>query len=360
MSADPQEPHEEPSPELPRQSVRPREPGNARGDGNQHEKARPPASPASTRDFARLAQRLSAWTSKCALSALILVVGVAFARQVMYFWASDSSGGNSPRSELAPDTGVGEPGRQHLVAFGDQHWAISDRIVHGGRPQVLDALRAECRRTVAAGKTPIDPPRKEEIRFLAFLAKQKPDEQEPGKWRVYQIDGVFPMAVGISDAPASFGSEQDPSRVASQGGRVVTWGLAFPKGPGAWSLFAFQPTGTALTAPSVVDEVVIPPNCQKTVSIRAAGGGVVVAFRGPTQPDAWKHFFDEWFKQRGLKAVGSWEAIGPSWHRQAVSPAGKAAGAVDVQFGPDEREGMAGLILVSGKTAPERPGKKSD
>ena len=81
--------------------------------------------------------------------------------------------------------------------------------------------------------------------------------------------------------------------------------------------------------------------------MRVAGGGGIVAFRGPLRPDAWMAFYDQDFRKRGWKPGGPWQKRGSRWSgRYRESPAADA-GAVDIQFGPDDRGGMTGLLMIT-------------
>ena len=79
--------------------------------------------------------------------------------------------------------------------------------------------------------------------------------------------------------------------------------------------------------------------------------GAAVGFVGPHEPTAWKAFFDRSFQQRRWTAQGSWRRSGSTWHARYARTPDQPEETIDVQFGPDGRGRLTGLLLVTPPTA---------
>lgn len=296
--------------------------------------------------FGLAARRISSWTTNCMLSAVILVAGLAFGRQVLDWWAADETGTPEPPPQLAMTDGLGDPARGHQLQFGDAPLAMGREMVVGDREEVAKALEASCREMTAAADLPDDVPGSSETRFLASLVGESPVAEEPGEWQVYQVEAGFPMVAGVRTVASGSGTAE-PEQVAQGARRVVTWGLAVPAADQAWALYTFHPVSAATGPTTNLAELPLPPASRKTMSIRAVGGGTMVAFSGRPEPIAWKTFFDGWFREREWTAVESWRRSGSTWHRRYAGTGDQPTERIDVQFGPDGRGRLAGLLMIA-------------
>ena len=209
----------------------------------------------------------------------------------------------------------------------------------------------------------LDPLRLPQFRIRPFLGAN-PVEQQPGEWQLYELNEAFPMVVGVRPQPPPSGPEAKKhdaeKNLAREGRSVVTWGLAVPAAPDAWTVYTFQPEPPAGTQDSAGWEVPIPPECTRTDSLRVVGGGALVAFHGPQTPgnqspgnptpENWTDFYDRWFAGHNWKGIGNWRNSGPAWHKRFRAPDDESAGSVDVHFGPDDRGGAAGLLMITPST----------
>ena len=296
--------------------------------------------------FALLARRISSWTTRFVLSAMILVAGLAFGRQVLDWWAADEAEPTDNPLTLAMTDRLGDPTQPHHLEFGDARWALVRETVLGTRQQAVAALRARCRELAVSSGLPDDVPAPSEDQLLASLRGQRPVAEEPGRWSLYELKAGFPMVAGVRGGAS--GSEPGPEEeVAGGPPRVVTWGLAAPTGEQAWTLYAFHPAARASGLPSDLPRISLPPDGRKTLSMRVSGGGALVAFRGPSQAGGWKPFFDRRFRDRGWTAAGSWQRADSTWHLRYVRRADRRTQTVDVRFGPDGRGGTAGLVMIA-------------
>ncbi len=364
-----------------------------------------PTSPSSSRPlppkphgFAALAKRISVWTTNSLLTLLVLVAGLGFGRQVLKWWAADASPpGNSIIGSFGDD--LGDPAQLHTIQFGDASWSLSRQSIAGDKESMIERLRATCRDVLntkprpavapeslrstdtrpraaegaTAGRGFVGEPPASEQKFLTFLSDAKPADESPGEWRVYEFHEAFPMAVGVAKAAPESGSaphapREEPnvtrsvtstpdvtrsvtstkaeagSNLAQAGYRVVVWAVALPTAPGEWTLCRFEPNTSPAKAGSGLVDVALPPGVRRGLTLRAGGAGIA-AFHGPIHPEEWKRFFDDWFRSRGWQAATGWQATGAAWCAKFAAADG--GGAVDVRFGPDDRGGSSGLLMMT-------------
>ncbi len=309
---------------------------------------RPPNDHPPPRGFAALAGRISRWTSRVLLSAVVVAAGVGFARQVLQWWRDDAAA-SAPPSFPAP--GVGDPWATHEVIVGEQPWSIVRQAFEGDAEAAVDALLAACR--TAAGETdggPLPPPGPEERDLLARLAAGEPDAHAPGGVSLYSLPDGFPMVVGTrpgdQGGPAGVGA-QPPDRDP----RIAAWGIAVPATPTNWSLYTFRPnttTGDGSAQPAgnraAADGPAppLPPGCRRLMEVRAVDGGRSIVFVGPAPPGEWKEFYDGWAVEAGLQRQGGWRPSRGAWYAtyRSALPGGGAV----VDFHLDQGRG---LILVA-------------
>jgi hypothetical protein len=306
-------------------------------------------------DYARLARRISATTTNCLLTAVVLVAGLGFGRQVLRWWAADpddSSGASRPDETF---DSLGDPRRLHTLQFGDQPWALRRLSITGDRQAAGTALRVACRDVVRQDRLPDQPPAPAESNLLSRLVTRAPAEQEPGKWRLYELTEVLPMVVGTRPQPAA--ADAPPGKnPAAMNDRVVVLGVALPMGPEAWTLFSFQPGGPVGQPIAGLPAVPVPAGCRRTLSMRVAGGGAILAFEGPQEPSTWISFYDGWFATHHWRTAGGWQESGARWHARYTPPAQEPAASVDVHLGSDGPHRSTGLLMLSPFASGRGPG----
>ncbi len=307
--------------------------------------------------YAALAKRISVWTTKGLLSAMVLVAGVGFGRQVLIWWGNN----DVPTTRLLTAESLGDPGQPHSIRFGDAAWSLRRRSIFGDRDEAVAQLRAECRELLGAIKPRplVAPPGRggsstatpafgatDGRGFMSLLSASTPVDREPGKWRLYEFRETFPMAVGVA-RPSTSPSEPENGQadLAQLGYRAIMWAIAVPAGANQWTLCVFRPADSPMGEESGLVEVPIPPGCRRTLSIQAGGGGIV-AFGGPDRLDRWKRFHDDWFADQGWRQSVHWRSAGKAWYAKYVAP-DYIGGAVEVRFGPDGRGGLSGLLMIT-------------
>ncbi len=294
--------------------------------------------------FASVAKRISSWTTNGLLTAIVLLAGLGFGRQTLKWWADACPPGN-PAVGLATDV-LGDPRQLSTIQFGDNSWSLRRRSITGDKNKAIEQLRAACGEVLRADPPAGQPPRAEEEKFLAFLTDAVPVDQQSGKWRLYEFHATFPMAVGLA-RPVRIVKQAFPSaqgNLAQAGYRVVTWGIAVPTGEAAWTLCTFQAAAASAEGSAGPVEVPLPPGGHRTLLMQA-GGGRTVALSGPDRPAHWKRFYDDWFARQGWRPAASWRPFGTAWHARFAAP--DRATSVDIQFGPDDRGGLNGLLVMS-------------
>jgi hypothetical protein len=255
--------------------------------------------------FARVARQVSSWTSKGILTVVILVAGLVFGREVLTWWGSDMTAAPQLARGVAVGEGLGNPAEPHWLQFGDQSWSFTLQAAGGSAKEVAATLRANCRATTQAAVVPDDPPGPAEQDFLRSVAGRKPVEEEAGKWQLYELEGAYPMVAGVLGTQRAEPARSNVAPVPSPhfARRVVTWGLAVPKGPNTWTVYAFHRAPRPGASEQYLSEVALPPGALRTLAIGAAGGGGMLSFRGPPEVETWKQFFDSWLGSRGWNAA---------------------------------------------------------
>ncbi len=322
--------------------------------------------------FAALAKRISAWTSKGLLSAMILVAGLGFGLQVLRWWATDKATPEGGRATvgLLPTDALGDPSQPHQIDFGDGGSWMRRQTIRGDKQKAIERLRAACRgalssikpRPVVAPNEPVSPKpgtttgrglmdTASDEKFLKFLSGSKPVDESPGRWRLYEFNEAVPMAVGLvrADAPPPERGKMPrlldgQANLAQLGYRAIIWGLAMPMGEDAWSLCVFQPENHPADGVAGSADIPLPPECRRMLSLRADRGGGITAFSGPDRPDEWRRFYDQWAAQQGWRPVGAWQAIGAAWYAK-FAPPGSGGGTLEIRFGPDGRGGSSGVLI---------------
>lgn len=324
--------------------------------------SQPNSSPAT---FGSLAKRISAWTTRGVLSALVLVVGLGFGREVVQWWRSEAVTPNAGETPLALNDALGDLTQAHDLQFGDLPWQFSRQSLSGSKEEVLLTLREVCRESVLAESPIGDLPGPAEKKLLERLHQQNPVAEERG-WQLYELAGNCPMVAltrelvdrtgqgsetaqpeGLSPDGSESGSPNQDPHVAPKARRVVTWGLAVPIGEQTWNLYTFAATGKAQSLGPNLPEISLPSESRRILSMRVAGGGAMVSFRGDARPEHWQHFFDDWFQQREWTAEAPWPSSGPAWHRRYTSTGAQPGQAVEVYFRRDRHEQLTGLLILN-------------
>jgi hypothetical protein len=304
----------------------------------------PPTRP--TPDFASLAGRISTWTTRGLLSAMVLAAGLGLGRQILHWWMAPTATAGLPSAVAT----VADADADCSIHFGQSPWAVSRKTLTGDKQHAIKALRTFCREKLvtSAEKCPLavvnDSPA-----LIKQLSRTKPVDWQPGRWRLYEMSDELPMAVGLvrevnQDNQNPAATDETARLDLAQGGyRVVIWALAAPSAENQWTLMVFQPDaenhGELGNSPSAA----LPPGCQRTLALRTADGWEVVGFHGTANPEDIKSFFDRQTSGGGAKPVGGWQPRGNAWHAKYI---GNDNRAMEVRFGPDPRGEQSGIVMI--------------
>lgn len=277
--------------------------------------------------FSRVARRLAGWTSNLLVSAIVVMVGLVFGRQLTSWWAFDAkspAGSTLPTVTVAPNP-LGDEGRMHQLEFGDLPVRLGRKTIAGDTPAVLAALRTECRRAVEQGSPTQRNPGPEERKMLEGTTGMVPLEQVPGKWRMYQLDRPLPLVAVTDD-----GDVGEATAGKSAASRVLCWGFAFPAGEGGteWTLFTGVPVDASASLAASPLGLPMPSGAQRQMLLRGEDGEGVLLFSGSGDAAQWQSFLDAWFQQRGWVADDGWRAVGGTQHRRYADSDGRCAAEV--------------------------------
>lgn len=298
-------------------------------------------------DFGRLARRISIWTTNGLFSALIVVVGLGFGRQVVRWWHAPSSGdGASQLPYLQPGHSSLDP---RNVAFGNLEWSLDRQMVAATRDTIRLAAVRLCEQCVSRASCPEGACGPAETRLMRTLAECQPTASEPGQWLVYETMNVLPMAVGLRVVPerAETGASPDP-----QTSRISAWCVAVPAEEDFWTVLCFSPASSAEAPSGLSMEIPRPDGSRVLLSVKARQGGSTEVFSGSGELADWEAFFVGWFAENG------WEFSGPhpqregTWHGRYSNPDEASPYLVDIQLTTCEDSMLAGVLVASPAASP--------
>lgn len=355
-----------------------------------------PASAPSPASFASLAKRIRGWTTNLLATALVAVLALAIGRQLISWWRVEPNGNgssNQATSIALPDVGGGQALE---LGFGSLPYPLQCRTLRGDLSAATGALTTACRE-LAVNAPPLSGLGPAEQQLLALVSQAEPVERGPGSLEVFAAPQGMPVVVVTGTFPAEPEKQEQPGAflppladgqpetqasslkpVGTSQRRVVTWGLAAAAVEGEWNLYiahAGQGRGNSPRSPDMAtspgtispsaasadpatsssglpDLVPEPPGSKRSLSLRNAAGGGLIALAGPGQPDAWMAFYTDWFNHHGWQPIQAWQSAAGRWHARFRRSGEPGPVVADVQFGPSGG-GLSGLISI---TAAEQAG----
>jgi hypothetical protein len=291
------------------------------------------------KSYGDVARAVSSYTTKGILTALVLVAGLGFGRQVLRWWRQGTEPPSASPGARAPSAAARDAGPDHVLWFGEQPWSLRTTWVAGDRDAAATALRTACRGVAPQSRLPHEPPDEAERAFLARLAPTEPCERRPDGWELFELSRGLPMAVATLPG--------EGENLAGARRRVVTWGLAVPRTANEWSIYTFQPDGPEGSSPGELPRVPLPPDARRTLAVETAGSGGIVAFEGPGPPGAWKRFYDDWLPGGRFRPVVAWHDSPESWHLRCQGEAEHAGFSLDVHVIAGTSGETTGLIVIT-------------
>ncbi len=291
--------------------------------------------------FPIVAKRIGNFATNLLVTGVILIVGIALAREVSSWWRGDSSSSEVP--PIAAVVGAHGPAANdasQLLEFGDFPFVLNRQEFVGDVTQVLAQLRTAGRKAIDSAQPLKHEFGPAELRMLDAAKRLAPVEEQANHWWIYQIDTPLPMVVGVR----SFDRQ-----VATPERRVVSWGLAVPDATPAgerqseWTLFTYSSDSTAETMPERSIRPA-PPGGQRTLSLRTDRGGTIVGYAGSGTVESWTRFYNDLFAESPSQLDDDWQVDFGSWRRR-FARAGTET--VDVVIRLDGGDTLHSLVITS-------------
>ncbi|HVA45472.1 MAG TPA: hypothetical protein VNH11_03725 [Pirellulales bacterium] len=302
--------------------------------------------------YGKLARQIADWTTKGLFSALVLVAGLGFGRQVIRWWHDD----DPPPAATEPATtpfDLSDAGDPMEIALGDLPYRLGRQTVIGDQAEAMQALRAACRRLLPSASPWSPVADEDEQKLLARLAELGPagdartsnGDSQAGE-RLYEPAPGMPLVIGTRRVSAGDG----PLHAIAQENRVVLWGLAVPADERWWTLCLFHADRRG-SDEEPGTQIPLPPDCQRLMALRR-GGAELSAFQGGGPCDEYRRFYAAWqVKHRPHDAVRWQRADDGGWYasmvRRGPDAAAGSARSMVIQLVPGRPGGCTGLVLVS-------------
>jgi hypothetical protein len=275
--------------------------------------------------FGRLAKRIADWTTKALFSALVLVGGLGFGREVVRWWRGEEA----PDASFLPGSEFGAGEGPVQIAFGDLPVGLGRQTLLGDQAEALKALENACREALPAARPWSPTPDKQELDLLDRLdtlgtaaTRATLVAHGPPDARLHLPVAGVPLIVGTRRL-ASAGSTDEQNR-------VVLWGLAVPAGERQWTLWLFQ-AGRRENDARREPRIPLPADCRRLMALDQ-GDTEACAFQGAGSCDACRRFFTRWHAEQqpaealrwsqtdggGWYGVGGWRDAGQSSTRWLI------------------------------------------
>jgi hypothetical protein len=301
------------------------------------------------RSLGALARRIASLSGNLLLTAVIVILGLTFGKQVLIWWRGEPAVVSAPTSNLdSPLDGLADPGLPHQLAFGDMSLTFNRSVFEGAEEAALARLRDECRRLVLDfdDRTQTLIPIDEDV--LRRLAAYESVERGEG-WRMVQHGGPVITVVALRTAAntTSAGAGEASQKAES----VVSWGLGLRAPETAteeaassirWTLFTCSGADQRVASDLNLSSP-IPPGSRRTLAMQVKGGGALIGFAGQGTAASSKEFFDRSFQEKGWSRARAWTRIGDNWHARFQE---REAGTCDVQIRDDTDRGTSGILTI--------------
>lgn len=323
-----------------------------------HLSAKAPVSRAdeSSTGFGALARRIADWTTKGIFSALVLVAGLGFGRQVVDWWHS----GDAPQvatvvTEAPLD--LSDAAGPVEIAVGELPLRFGRQTVVGDQAQAIEALEAAGRAGLATASPLSQVADADEQYLLDRLAQLKPVEARsqggetvgPDAW-LYEPSPGMPLIVGTRRLN-THSSEAAPDATAWET-RVVLWGLAAPAGERLWTLYLLQ-AERSRADDQQQEGLPLPPDCRRLMAFRDQQGAETAVFQGSGECDHYRRFYAAWLTEHGQKAAARWRRSGDGgWQVMVVLDGSQTAAAersLWIHLSPAPLGGCTGFVFISGR-----------
>jgi hypothetical protein len=290
--------------------------------------------------FGEIARTITGRTTDLIAIGIVVVASLTLGRQVLVWWHAAPP--TRAAAEMAARTGPAwdDPSQPLSLEFGDLPLAMTRQVVVGERDATVAALVQHCKTAAKRDLQPWHERDAAEDRLLARIESLNPVAEEAGDWKVCVLDERLPMAAAVRRFAAG------PDDAASEGSRLVCWGMAMPAGREVWNLYVFQGTANGRSAPADLADVPLPPGVRRNLSLRDEQGSAIVGFSGMDDVGEWIKFYDDWFADRGWSSGEGWLKTTTAWSARFDERGGSAGRRAEIHFARDGNGELSGLLQV--------------
>ena len=299
--------------------------------------------------LATLARRIARWSGNLLATAVIIILGLTFGRQVLWWWNGQPAGGPvDGKGATAQLDRLADPDLPHQLAFGDLPLRLNRSVFVGDENSALARLRDQCRRIALdegqRGNTEIE---------IDQAVRQRLETYEPVEqgqdWQILQHRGPVITVVALRTDAASAADVQGAARKKVRS--VLSWGLGL-KAPqtetteeassARWTLFTCSGSGGQSASARQLDWP-LPPRSRRTLAMQVQGGGALIGFVGQGDVASGKQFFDQSLTAAGWSPIEAWTRMGAGWHARFAHP---RDGQCDVQLRDQADGGSSGILNI--------------
>jgi hypothetical protein len=270
--------------------------------------------------YARLAKRLTGWTTNLLATAVVLLLAIAGGRELVSWWRADALN-DSVSQEQSTAAAWTLPGDSFELEFGESPFSFQRDAVRGELSDALQRIRNRCREALASGAIPTGDVGPAELKLLRGIVDRQPIERTD-RWRIFQTEQPMPLVLGIRDdcentaATGKISTDEQTHLDLLSGkekqqisrSRLVVWGLAVPATDG-WTTYTCRSVeGVAHSGDLPSVQLPLPADCRKTLAIHDLNSGKLVGFRGGDLKAAIE-FFDRWAHEHRWQARHDWETV---------------------------------------------------
>lgn len=284
--------------------------------------------------FGRLAGTLRRRTFDLLAIGIVAVTLLGLGRTLADWWNTDPAD-LAPASVVDPFAGWGADGGTLRIGLGDLPCRLLRTHATATVDEAVARAVADCRSIAETGTAPLAPPDEAEANLLRTCAKLAPVAESKGEWRVHRATFPVPLLVASRRAERSAG--------ATDGWRVLCWGLVLPAGESQWTTYLFDasraPAGaSAADVGNAIPAKWLPGGAKRTLSLSDGRGRNVLGFEGTGSAAAWTKAFDAKLTAAGWRRIGAWESAGSSWsarYADGSAPDDGTERRLQVQFAAD-------------------------
>jgi hypothetical protein len=233
----------------------------------------------------------------------VAVVGLSVGSQLIDWWRTDPQAALPDLSALG-GTDLDWNRTPIAMQFGDAVTSIERIPLQGDYKRLDEELTKIGRSVVTSSQPPVAPPTDAERDWLTALQTAPPLLWESTLGNVYRRQDPLPSFVATRFVEATGSDGEGLTQ------RVVGWGLAFPSGPGLWTIYSFRPEAVRVAEVSPVGEIVLPDGARRMTQMRGADGCQWLVFQGRGDLAGWVQQFDAVFGTQAVvsKTVGTQSA----------------------------------------------------